>query len=58
MPETTRDDGYFRDRAQREIALALATGAKAQASPDYKTVFIQRRDGSRERVRIPEPRRH
>jgi hypothetical protein len=52
----TQHEAYYRDRAQREIALAMATGARAHASPDYKTVFIQRRDGSRESVRIPEPR--
>jgi hypothetical protein len=45
-----------RDRAEREIALALATGSKAHASPDWRTVFIQRRDGTRETVRVPEPR--
>lgn len=45
---------YFRERAEREIALAKATGAKAHASPDFRTVFIQRRDGTRETVRLPE----
>lgn len=39
-------------RAKREIALAEATGAKAHASPDYRTVFITRRDGTEEKVRI------
>ena len=42
----------LRERAEREIALAHATGSKAHASPDYKTVFIERRDGTRETVRI------
>ncbi len=46
---------YFRQRAAREIALAEATGAKAQASPDFRKVFIQRRDGTRETVRLPAP---
>lgn len=46
-----------RERAEREIALARATGAKAHASPDYRVVFIERRDGSRETVRIA-PRPH
>lgn len=41
-----------RERAEREIALAKATGAKAHASADYKVVFIERRDGTRERVAI------
>ena len=45
---------YFRERAEREIALAKATGAKAHASPDFRTVFIERRDGTRESIRLPE----
>ena len=45
---------YFRERAEREIALAKATGAKAHASPDFRTVFIERRDGTRETLRLPE----
>jgi hypothetical protein len=46
----------LRDRAERIVALAMATGAKAQASPDYRKVFIERRDGSRETVRLaPQP---
>jgi hypothetical protein len=52
MTETATE--YFRERAQREIALAKATGSKAHASPDYRTVFIERRDGTREAVRLPE----
>lgn len=48
------DAKYFRERAEREIALAKATGAKAQASPDYRVVFIERPDGTRETVRMPE----
>lgn len=47
----------LRDRAERIIALAMATGSKAQASPDYRKVFIERRDGSRETVRVA-PRLH
>lgn len=54
MSETSRDVSYFRERAEREIALAKATGAKAHASPDFRTVFIERRDGTRETVRLPE----
>jgi len=46
---------YFRTRAEREIALAKATGAKAHASADYRTVFIERRDGSKDTVRLPPP---
>lgn len=49
---------YFRQRAEREIALAHATGAKAHASSDCRIVYIERRDGSRETVRIPEPKPH
>jgi hypothetical protein len=45
---------YFRERAAREIALAKATGSKAHASPDFRTVFIERRDGTRETIRLPE----
>jgi hypothetical protein len=45
---------YFRERAEREIALAKATGAKAHASPDFRVVFIERRDGTRETIRLPE----
>jgi hypothetical protein len=52
-----RASEYFRERAEREIALAKATGAKAHASPDFRTVFIERRDGTRETVRLPERNR-
>ena len=45
----------LRDRAEREIALAEATGAKATASPDYRTVFITRRDGTQEKIHIRPP---
>jgi hypothetical protein len=44
---------FFRERAEREIALAKATGAKAHASPDFRTVFVERRDGTRETIRLP-----
>jgi hypothetical protein len=53
----TRSIDYFRERAEREIALAKATGSKAYASPDFRTVFIERRDGTRETVRLPERNR-
>ncbi|MET0547398.1 MAG: hypothetical protein ABWZ40_13935 [Caulobacterales bacterium] len=53
-PESS-EANYFKDRAQREIALAEATGAKAHASVDFKTVYVMRRDGSQETVRIPQP---
>jgi hypothetical protein len=49
------DRDTYRERAVREIAIAEATGAKAWASSDYTLVFIQRRDGTRERVRIRVP---
>jgi hypothetical protein len=52
MKPTTATAEYFRDRAQREIAIAEATGAKAHASVDNRMVFVERRDGTRERVRI------
>lgn len=47
----------LRERAEREIALATATGAKAKASVDFTRVFIERRDGTRETVQIA-PRPH
>ena len=55
---TGQDAAYFRDRAEREIALAQATGARAHASSDCRIVYIERRDGSRETVRIPDPKPH
>ncbi len=48
----TQTSTALRDRAQREIAIARATGSKAHASPDYKYVFVERRDGTRETVRL------
>jgi hypothetical protein len=50
MPQTNTTS--LRDRAEREIAIARATGSKAHASPDYKYVFVERRDGTRETVRL------
>jgi hypothetical protein len=47
-----RDTEVLRERAQREIALVEATGAKAQASADFRMVFIRRRDGTRETVQL------
>jgi hypothetical protein len=58
MTEINRETELRRERAAREIALAEATGAKAHASPDYKTVFIERRDGTRETVRVPDAKPH
>ena len=51
----TSQPDYYKDRAEREIALVAATGAKARASVDYKRIFVQRPDGSEEVVRIPPP---
>ncbi|QGZ95551.1 hypothetical protein [Terricaulis silvestris] len=42
----------LRERAERQIALAKATGSKAYPSADYRVVFVERRDGTRETVRI------
>jgi hypothetical protein len=50
------DIAYFRDRAEREISIAKATGAKAHASADYRKIFIKRPDGTQETLRIPQPR--
>jgi len=56
MSEPIRDTKTLRERAAREIALAQATGAKAHASPDFRTIFVERRDGTRETVRLPDTR--
>lgn len=55
MSEERLDTRKLRERAEREIALATATGSKAHASPDYTRVFIERRDGTRETVRVTPP---
>ena len=55
MAEQQRDLEALRERAQREIALAMATGAKAHASPDFTKVFVERRDGTHETVRVTPP---
>jgi hypothetical protein len=55
MSEQHLDTQKLRDRAERVIALAKATGSKAQASPDYSRVFVVRRDGTRETVRLSPP---
>ncbi|MGD9981699.1 MAG: hypothetical protein AB7H66_15410 [Hyphomonadaceae bacterium] len=52
MSELRFDQQKLRERAEREIALAKATGAKAHASPDFSKVFVERRDGTRETVRL------
>lgn len=51
----TNQQDYYKNRAEREIALAAATGAKARASVDFKRIFVRRPDGSEEVVRIPPP---
>lgn len=56
MSEPTHDANKFRQRAEREIALAYATGAKAHANPDFPTLYVERRDGTRETVRLPDKR--
>jgi hypothetical protein len=57
MTEHRFDTQKLRERAEREIALAKATGSKAHASPDFSRVFVERRDGTRETVRL-DPRVH
>lgn len=52
MSEQRLDTAKLRERAEREIALAKATGSKAHASSDFSKVFIERRDGTRETVRL------
>lgn len=58
MSETRQDLPALRERAERYIALAKATGSKASASPDYSKVFVTRRDGTRETVRMTPPPTH
>ena len=55
MAEQVGFDASLRDRAERQIALAKATGSKAYPSADYRIVFVERRDGTRETVRIAPP---
>jgi hypothetical protein len=57
MTEPHLDLEKLRERAEREIALAKATGSRAYASPDFSTVFVERPDGTRETVRL-QPRPH
>jgi hypothetical protein len=52
MAEQHRADASLRERAERQIALAKATGSKAYPSADYRLVFVERRDGTRETVRM------
>ncbi len=52
MSQTSQHVATLRQRAEREIALARATGSKAVASPDYSKVFVTRSDGTCETVRI------
>ena len=54
---SSSDLKYLRDRAEREIALARATGAKAHASVDFRNVFVTRRDGSTETIQLRTPGR-
>jgi hypothetical protein len=57
MSEQVLDAQKLRERAERQIALAKAEGSKAHASPDFSKVFIERRDGTRETLRL-DPRVH
>jgi hypothetical protein len=52
MIEQRLNTQKLRERAEREIALAKATGSKAYASPDFSKVFVERRDGTHETVRL------
>jgi hypothetical protein len=55
MSELVRET-TVRERAEREMALARATGSRAHASPDFRVIYVERRDGTRETVRIaPQP---
>lgn len=55
MAEQHGTDASLRERAERQIALAKATGSKAYPSADYRLVFVERRDGTRETVRLASP---
>jgi len=55
MQQQPADTAALRARAERVIAIAQATGAKAHASADFRMVFVERRDGTREAVRIGPP---
>ena len=55
MAEQHGADASLRERAERQIALAKATGSKAHPSADYRVVFVERRDGTRETVRLASP---
>ncbi|MGE0597056.1 MAG: hypothetical protein AB7P07_11880 [Hyphomonadaceae bacterium] len=55
MGETPNIDTPVRAQAERLIALAQATGSRATASADYRLVFVERRDGTRETVRVAPP---
>jgi hypothetical protein len=55
MAEQSVVEASLRERAERQIALAKATGSKAYPSADYRVVFVERRDGTRETVRLASP---
>ena len=55
MAEQVGIEASLRERAERQIALAKATGSKAYPSADYRVVFVERRDGTRETVRLAPP---
>ena len=57
MTVDMKDREYFRRRAEAEIAVAQAAGARAYASADWRTVFVERRDGTTEKLRLQRPRR-
>lgn len=51
-----KESEYYRRRAEAEIAIAIATGAaKAYASIDNRVIFVERRDGTKETVRLQRP---
>jgi hypothetical protein len=52
MAEQSVVEASLRERAERQIALAKATGSKAYPSADYRVLFVERRDGTRETVRL------
>lgn len=54
----TQSDAKLRERAERLMALAKATGARASASADFRTIYVERRDGTRETVRLEPPKQH
>lgn len=54
MSEPSQDQIALRRRAEAEIALAKASGAKrAYADAGYRVVIVEQPDGSIDKIRLP-----